>query len=450
MERIRFFAEGCEHLSTIEVFADLQDGFGGLAWSLLEEIREDYGSSISIPVWGFPDPRQSKTAAVYGPGSLGDNVSELSLPLAYSNIVGLVNMMIPIDVTDAMVGVRNPQKRGPNRSLTKNEDDILSSRTIASVVDAATGFYIEPGFDLSLEKAMDAKKYGTTFMGEIGVVASHFSMSDLSYLATGGGHWPICSAEAWISNMERGAVRSFDEEVVASFEKCQYSSVDQRTRNSGASSSTPSESPSIAPLKTLNPFCTSFSAATSGKWKAQRAKADIENKFGILSRYPKPNANVLSVRGSASVSIFSKCSHVANDFTRDGSGGSDSGSSLKGYTLTSFQQRSTPLYLPPNTFLVQNKGNQRTDESTSQKPTSTKSDNWTEQQRSITGTSEDTAKVCSAAAIGSNRYVGDHILRVLESWKRHATVCKAQLEKVGVDSSDASEITENLTNIFLR
>ncbi|PRW59896.1 tubulin nucleotide-binding domain [Chlorella sorokiniana] len=51
MERIRFFAEECDSLQGFQVLADDLSGFGQLAAHVLQELRDDYGSSLPVMLY---------------------------------------------------------------------------------------------------------------------------------------------------------------------------------------------------------------------------------------------------------------------------------------------------------------------------------------------------------------------------------------------------------------
>ncbi len=54
-ESFRYFAEECDTLTSVHVFADVHDGFSVLTREIVQEIRDDY-RGVAMPVWAFTDP----------------------------------------------------------------------------------------------------------------------------------------------------------------------------------------------------------------------------------------------------------------------------------------------------------------------------------------------------------------------------------------------------------
>lgn len=80
-ERVRVFAEECDYLSAISIFADLDDGFAGLTTSLLPYLREDYGNSMVMPVWGFS---YDNYVDIYHTKNLQEKIRSIQLPMTYA------------------------------------------------------------------------------------------------------------------------------------------------------------------------------------------------------------------------------------------------------------------------------------------------------------------------------------------------------------------------------
>lgn len=96
LERVRYFAEECNYLSSIHLFSDMDGGFGGLTCSLIQELREEFGSAINLPVWGFLEDRTINSSH-----SLKANLQSLNMPLLYSNLTEFSSQFVPISIESA-------------------------------------------------------------------------------------------------------------------------------------------------------------------------------------------------------------------------------------------------------------------------------------------------------------------------------------------------------------
>ena len=51
LDNTRFFAEASDRLEAIDVMADIYDDLGMVLIRLIQEIRDDYGKSVALPLW---------------------------------------------------------------------------------------------------------------------------------------------------------------------------------------------------------------------------------------------------------------------------------------------------------------------------------------------------------------------------------------------------------------
>lgn len=244
MERVRYFAEASSRMSVIEMYTDFHNGFAGLSYSILDKIREEYGNSLAVACFCFPDPYPT-TSRSHGL-TTRDVLRDLNLPLAYSSISELANIIIPMDMSETLSHIN---------VISSMKNRIEVSAAVASVVESATGTYIsEP-----------------------------FTSEELIFLATKGGNFPICSIEAYISSLDnRTAHNIFDARIKASFNDL---GCDDVVRPSATATSRSS---------TLNPFCGSMSSVSSGKWRASTILSAHSNNC------MKPFTNVVNFRGTLS------------------------------------------------------------------------------------------------------------------------------------------------------
>lgn len=240
MESMRFFAEECDNLATVQVFADMQDGFGGLSCSLLRALREEY-TRVSLPVWGFSEATPHSHVA-HEAHSVGGALHSLGLPYCYSELSESASMVVPIEPHAAhhishFVGPVHEQTKsgGGARWWTPYH----TSAVIASAIEAASS---TPHFS--------SPSLAPT------------SMQEMEFGATRGGNFPIVALE-----------------VAFPFSLAPDAAYDQFWDAFSGSE----------PALTLNPFSRSLSAAAFGSY----AVSDSDRQ-----RRGRAYANMLSGRGA--------------------------------------------------------------------------------------------------------------------------------------------------------
>ena len=99
----RCLMEECDRVSCVNVMADIDDGFSGLAASFIEEIREEVPRAF-LPIWAFTDPSQGKGKVcrkavdpLLGPQYGALSLKSCNLPLFYSKAHSFANVIFPID-----------------------------------------------------------------------------------------------------------------------------------------------------------------------------------------------------------------------------------------------------------------------------------------------------------------------------------------------------------------
>jgi hypothetical protein len=250
VEKVRYFAEACSRMSVVEMYADFHDGFAGLSYSVIENLREEFGKSISIACFCFPDPYPTIGSQPHS--SMKNFIADMNLPLAYYNIAELANMIIPMDISEALSHI--------NVISTKN-NKIEVSAAVASAIESAMGTYI----------------------------SDSFSTEEMVYLATRAGHFPICSIEAYVSSLDNCTGQStFDSRIAGSFE--------------GLAAADTVAATTLSPYpSTLNPFCGSMSSVSSGKWRVQPAALSSLSQRRNIHSF----TNVVNFRGTASLGNLS-------------------------------------------------------------------------------------------------------------------------------------------------
>jgi hypothetical protein len=449
-ENIRYFAEACNNLSVINIYADFHDASGGLTASLLEAIREDFGRSVCLPVWAFTETSKYWASRTTQPDDLSikNAMVDLNLPLCYANITEHTNILIPMDISDVFKRYM-PQSRSTNSYSVKNNALKLSSSIAASVITAATS-----------SGASDL----TSSDGVHGIV-------DWCQSATKSGIWPICSVEAYIpplyclSQQSDARASTFEADVLQSFESVAGLSKAPsqpgqgqdraRIRNSNTSTTTTTSNGGL--ITTMNPFSLSFSACANGPFAAR----------GSLTYVP-PFTNVIRIRGSTngdiSSSLFEKCF------------GSP-------YRITSCTQEDTPLPLHLHHWYTslsdpeieqqqqhqhyqQQQRHKRQEKEKAEGVGGTpggfkdtvfsgayanSDDSYSKREGDNVSRGQDTQIgqhpgmfSHSVASVGATQAVGWHLQAVMARWQARSAACNNQLRKAGLEMEDCDELVESL------
>lgn len=80
---LRPFLEECDQLQGVQVFAGVDDAWGGFADRLLEQLRDDMGKGV-VWVWGLEDSREKPLVSEIG--VMGANAT-LELARSLTNTV---------------------------------------------------------------------------------------------------------------------------------------------------------------------------------------------------------------------------------------------------------------------------------------------------------------------------------------------------------------------------
>ena len=420
MEKLRFLAEECDSLSTIQVFADIHNGFGALACRLAQEIREYYGRGVNLPVWAFAadDEGSEQGARAAARSDLGESLHRLSVPYVYSQLCEHASLVVPI----APAAARS-QRGLPFLTLDRGSQ-YHSSAVVASAIEAATGFQN----DLSASMSADEWFFRTTSSGR----------------------FPVCELETTLpfplapSDSLEDFARLFGPTGVSGEMLEKMSARDDRNREKGGGGGDVSKAPrSIA----LNPFLHSLSSTVEGPFAvssavadkkfAQSGGADPEHQY--RREHQRPFTNMVSIRGPCPEKLpallFSKC---------------DSPS----YLVTACIRQQSALAVPstfPHFFRgVDWSGWAREKESAMGTYASLGTFSVAMQQQQLQQLSGLRGAPCSnitvLSAVGCDARVGVHLERTASAWARsvgHGRI-RAQIEKVGGDKTELAEVGEKI------
>ena len=147
MDRCRYFAEGCDHLSTIEVFNESTGGLSGLTSTLLQLIREEYGNSVCIPIWSITDHPEIYTISGSdhtGYSQMKSKLGVLDAPLFYDSTIEHANVIVPLSLATILSSIYAGDRTGYNASNSIYNKYI--STAVASIAIEASRIYATKPF----------------------------------------------------------------------------------------------------------------------------------------------------------------------------------------------------------------------------------------------------------------------------------------------------------------
>ncbi len=243
LDRVRYFAEACDSPSAINCIVDLQGGFGGLACSVVERIREDFGGSVCVPIWAITEEPGVRPRSAQ-PAGKQEILQRLDIPLSYNGLMEHASVFIPLDSNFAVSTLLGVEANKHNASMV-----------LALAIEAASSFHLSVGNSVSNDNIKQN------------------SPAEWVSDATNGGRFPLCVLEAYLSGLSRdvGSNITNNEFVLNSFK------VAGDTKDST--------------FTTVNPFANSFSPAYFGPWSLS---AQQNTAVGCCH---KPFSNLLSIRG---------------------------------------------------------------------------------------------------------------------------------------------------------
>ena len=420
MDKLRFLAEECDSLSTIQVFADIHNGFGALACRLAQEIREDYGRGVNLPVWAFAaDDEASEQGARAARSDLGESLHRLSVPYVYSQLCEHASLVVPIAPSAA-----RSQRGLPFLTLDRGSQ-YHSSAVVASAIEAATGFQNELGASMSADEWF--------------------------FKTTSSGRFPVCELETTLpfpfapSDSLEDFARLFGPTGVSGEMLEKMSARDDRDRERGGGGAESKEAPrrSFA----LNPFLHSLSSTTEGPFAVSSAVADkrfaqsggADPEYQYRREHQRPFTNMVSIRGPCPEKLpallFSKC---------------DSPS----YLVTACIRQQSALAVPstfPHFFRgVDWSGWAREKESAMGAYASQGTFSTAMQQQQLQQLGGLRGAPCTnitvLSAVGCDARVGVHLEHAASAWARSVGKgrIRAQIEKVGGDKTELAEIGEKI------
>lgn len=258
MDSVRYFAEECDSLSTIQVFADAHDGFAGLTDTILHEIRDEYGR-VSVPVWTFTDNGLSSSIKSGSEMNAKATLKNLGVPYMYASIAELATAVIPVS---------------PLAALQACQERYHVSDECAYYAAAITAMAIEGVLGVDYHQESRSTSVISPYLSEV----LHF--------ATLSHRLPFVAMESFLPLQ---AEWSHLHNEVHSY----YSSLSASDSIFGSSRAAIEGRAALTQYKNNNPFLISLSPTVYGPWSAIP-------KEGIAAHEQQTLTNVLCMRGVTS------------------------------------------------------------------------------------------------------------------------------------------------------
>lgn len=149
LDKCRYFAEACDHLSTIEIITEHVGGVAGLTTSMLQALREEFGSSVCIPLWSLSDRQNDLTVLNYDGatlldtiGNMKDQISVLDSALFFHNSMEYCNIVVPISLHEILNSIYKGDI--PTTAADRQYNKYLSTAVAAAAISTASSYRERP------------------------------------------------------------------------------------------------------------------------------------------------------------------------------------------------------------------------------------------------------------------------------------------------------------------
>jgi hypothetical protein len=387
-DKLRLMIEECDHLTCVNMMADLDDGFGGLGAQYLQYLRDEVRGA-TLPVWAFPEVAGNEGARSDGTHSKKQMLNSLGVSAAMCSLADLSSMLVPIDARSASRLAALPGCFSAFEDVHVNADSIFhSSGLVASVIETITG--------CQRVKLNSAKGQTESVMRE-----NAWSPQEFIYRATRGGTLPVCNVDAGfgfpstVAEAEALLSRPSPEVVYADGLRA-----------------TPAQ-PFLSPLSSA--YAGSWGVSSSGPSRVMPPPPP-GGPVGNRSIF----TNLLFARGNSAAgvreAIITKCGQYSS-------------------VVNSFQHRAAPLPLPlcfPDIF---------------PRRLFSSSDDSLLSKYYYNGRM---SNLDMMASVNTSTAVGHHLALHAKHWQHTARGMKAQLAQLGCDAEESEEMEEKLLSLSER
>lgn len=181
-DNIRHFAEISDRVVGFDMFVDLYGDFGWVTQRTLEHIRDDYGNNVSIPLWLLDHSQQQSWLKNDTDSNLApiqsQLLSQLSLPLSYTEFIEHANVIIPFRVPYLHKQYDKQSKLFNLQQYAAKSATILETAMSYRYIDHASN---QPTDDLSsLEQGYRTASwiFQSTYQHTLPIVQCEYFMSD--------------------------------------------------------------------------------------------------------------------------------------------------------------------------------------------------------------------------------------------------------------------------------
>lgn len=299
MDQCRYFAEGCDHLSTIEVYTESTGGLSGLTSTLLQLIREEYGNSVCIPLWSITDHSCTYSASSgdhTGYSQMKSKLNVLDAPLFYDGTIEHSNVIIPISLNSILSSIYANDASG-YRSSNSMYNKYISTAVASVAIEASRIYATKPVIDVETSSSATASHHSRGIHQKESSSGQHHSLVDVSSnltfhnphqwveVITQHGRFPITFMEAGLPGILNRRNSKFDFNAYTTFERF--------LSDSFLTSAIQGDDVQV---QSTNPFSILLSPM-------------IHSTLPTNQTYPyiKAFSNIVSVRGSSSEGIIILC-----------------------------------------------------------------------------------------------------------------------------------------------
>lgn len=311
MDQCRYFAEGCDHLSTIEVYTESTGGLSGLTSTLLQLIREEYGNSVCIPLWSITDHSSAYSASSgdhTGYSQMKSKLNVLDAPLFYDGTIEHSNVIIPISLNSILSSIYANDTTGYGAS-TSMYNKYISTAVASVAIEASRIYATKPVIDVETTSSATASHHSRGGLHQEGSSnGKHHSLVDVSSnltihnshqwleVITQHGRFPLTFIEAGIPGILNRRNCTFDFNAYTTFERF--------LSDSFLTCATQGDDVQV---QSTNPFSILLSPMI------YNSTLPTDQTYPYMKAY----SNIVSVRGSSSEGIVILCITLFNMYVND-------------------------------------------------------------------------------------------------------------------------------------
>ncbi|EDV27033.1 uncharacterized protein TRIADDRAFT_54552 [Trichoplax adhaerens] len=171
-DKLHFFTEECDHLQGFHILTDIYDGFGGLGYKIIEDLRSEFRSKAIININPFPVVNHAMDAST--------DLTIINTVLSLCNYHEYCNATLPLSLnTSAAVGCIEPVKFNSIK-YDKICSSLSSNFTADHLYDALTEaerkiLSLSTGFPLPIDNGASSGTFFESLNGDLDSILSCIS-----------------------------------------------------------------------------------------------------------------------------------------------------------------------------------------------------------------------------------------------------------------------------------